>query len=161
MAAPSNFNELIEQINAMLANFAEEVGTDVVSGNTVGVTDFSKAPGTYINDPHQPWTSSIIPLETANSVRGGICMIWYKGAVLSKSSFTGGVVTMFSGLNTLDELCRVAIDYDKDSDCFGVTIQTGFTGDLPPQKAPAQMTINNVVDQDLTAPAQMTINNIT
>lgn len=155
------FNELIVQLNATLANFAAEVGEDVVSGNVVDVTDFSKAPGTYINSPNQPWTSGTIPLDTTGSVRGGIAAIWYKGPVLTKASFTGGVVTMFSGVNALDQLCRVFIDYDKDSDCFGINIQTGFTGDLPAEKAPAQMTINSVVDQDLTKPQKMTINSVT
>ena len=131
MAAPSSFNDLITQINAMLQNFSIAVGEDVVSSNTTGATDFTKATGTYINTPDSPWTSGTIPISSSLAVRGGISSVWYKGPVLTKASFTGGTVTMFSGTNVLNELCRVFIDYDAGSGAFSVNIQTGFTGDLP------------------------------
>lgn len=131
MAGPTTFNELITQLNAVLNNFAQAVGQDVVSGNTVDVTDFSKATGTYINTPNAPWTESTIPLNYANLAKGGISTIWYKGPVLNKNSFTGGTITMFSGANVSNELCRVFIDVDASSGAFSVNIQTGFTGDLP------------------------------
>ena len=131
MAAPTTFNELITQINALMQNFFGVVGEDVVSSNVTDVTDFSKATGAYVNSPTVPWTSGTIPLTATGAVKGGISAIWYKGAVLSKASFTGGTVTMFSGVNVLDELCRVFIDYDLTSGAYSVNIQTGFTGDLP------------------------------
>ena len=129
--ATTNFEDLITQINATLQNFSIAVGEDVVSSNVSGSTDFSKATGTYVNTPNTPWTSSTIPLVFTGAVKGGISSIWYKGAVLTKASFTGGTVTMFSGTNVLNELCRVFIDYDAGSFAFSVNIQTGFTGDLP------------------------------
>lgn len=131
MAGPSTWNELITQINAILDNFALSVGEDVVSSNVSGTTDFTKATGVYINSPNNPWMSGSIPLTLSNSVKGGIACIYYKGPVLTKDSFTGGVITMFAGVNVVNELCRVFIDYDKTNGCFGVNIQTGFTGDLP------------------------------
>ena len=129
--AITNFEDLITQINAMLQNFATTVGEDVVSSNVVGATDFTKATGAYINTPSSQWTSGTIPISSSLAVRGGISSVWYKGPVLTKASFTGGTVTMFSGTNTLNELCRVFIDYDAGSGAFSVNIQTGFTGDLP------------------------------
>lgn len=131
MAGPNTWNELIVQLNAILDNFGLTVGEDVVSSNVVGATDFSKATGAYVNSPDDPWTSGTIPLNLTGVVRGGISSIWYSGPVLTKASFTGGVVTMFSGINVLDELCRVFIDVDSESGAFSVNIQTGFTGDLP------------------------------
>lgn len=131
MAGPTTWNDLIIQINAILDNFAETVGEDVVSSNVTGATDFTKATGAYVNAPRDPWTNGTIPLNVSGIVKGGISVIWYKGPVLTKSSFTGGVITMFSGKNILNVLCRVFIDYDKGSGAFSVNIQTGFTGDLP------------------------------
>ena len=161
MAAPTTFNELVTSINATLNNFAQQVGEDVVSANIVDETDFAKATGTYINSPTAPWTSSTIPLLLSGAVRGGISCIWYKGAVLTKSSFTGGTITMFSGVNVSNELCRVFIDYDAGSGAFSVNIQTGYTGDLPTggedNIPPEQMEITSV---DMS-PATMEITSIT
>jgi len=126
------FNELIDQLNATLTAFSTEVGNDVTSDNIIDITKFNKATGNYVNSPLSPWTSSTIPLVLTNAVNGGISSIWYKGAVLTKSSFTGGTIVMFSGVNVLNELCRVFIDYDKINSAFSVNIQTGFTGDMPP-----------------------------
>ena len=131
MAAPTTFNELVTQINALMQNFFAVVGADVVSSNVTDTTDFTKATGAYINTPSSPWTSGTIPLNATGAVKGGISAIWYKGAVLTKASFTGGTVTMFSGTNVLNELCRVFIDVDISSGAYSVNIQTGFTGDLP------------------------------
>ena len=129
--AITSFNDLITKINAMFQNFSIAVGEDVVSANVSGSTDFTKATGTYVNTPNTPWTSGTIPISSSLAVRGGISSVWYKGPVLTKASFTGGTVTMFSGTNVLNELCRVFIDYDAGSGAFSVNIQTGFTGDLP------------------------------
>jgi len=126
-----NFAELIDAINAQLTGFSIKVGNDITSENIIGQTSFKKGVGVYVNSPDAPWTSGTIPLNTTGLVKGGISTIWYKGPVLSKSSFTGGVVTMFSGVNVLNELCRVFIDCDAGSGAFSVNIQTGFTGDLP------------------------------
>ncbi len=101
------------------------------SGSKVDVTSFEKVGGDYVNSPSSPWTLSTIPLILTNAVNGGISSIWYKGPVLTKASFTGGTIVMFSGVNVLNELCRVFIDYDKANLAFSVNIQTGFTGDLP------------------------------
>lgn len=131
MAGPNTWNELIVQLNAILDNFGLTVGEDVVSSNVVDVTDFTKATGAYVNSPGTPWTSGTIPLNLTGVVKGGISAIWYKGPVLAYTDFTGGVVTMFSGVNVLNELCRVFIDVDQDSGAFSVNIQTGFTGQLP------------------------------
>ena len=125
------FNELVTQVNAQLTAFAVEVGNDITSSNITSSTSFVKGVGVYVNSPDSPWTSGTIPLTTTGAVKGGICSIWYKGPVLTKSSFTGGTIVMFSGTNVLNELCRVFIDYDKDNNAFGVNIQTGFTGDIP------------------------------
>lgn len=138
----------------------EVVNYNADSGNVNDATDFTKATGVYVNAPNSPWISPTIPLILTDAINGGITSIWYKGSVLTKANFTGGVVTMFSGVNILDELCRIFIDYDRENGCFGINIQTGFTGDLPPTNAPAQMTINSVTDWDLTRPATMTINSI-
>jgi len=126
------FNELISELNNTLSQFADQVGMDVVSDNLTGITSFNKATGSYIDSPLFPYTSGTIPLDITKSVRGGISSIWYKGGVLTKADFTGGVIVMFTGINVLDELCRVFIDYDKTNNAFSVNIQTGFTGDLPP-----------------------------
>lgn len=151
------FNELIDQINNMLANFATEVGNDVTSDNKDDTTDFSKATGYYVNTPILPWTSSTIPLVGSGAVKGGIVSIWYKGAVLSKSDFTGGTVVMFSGENTLNTLCRVFIDFDKNNNAYSVNIQTGFTGDLPTNTKPSTLTITGAEEVSNDAPDTLTI----
>lgn len=177
MAGPSTWNDLITQINAILDNFAESVGEDVVSSNVIDVTDFTKATGAYVNSPTDPWRVGTIPLIETNSVRGGISGIWYKGPKLTKDSFTGGTVVMFSGSNVVDNLCRVFIDYDKTSKAYSVNIQLGFTGDVPVIDGPVQMTLLSVypdsgdvippakmtltsIEGDLVAPAQMTITQV-
>jgi len=145
------FNELISELNNTLSQFATQTGKDVTSDNLMGVTSFNKATGSYINDPNVPYTASVIPLDTTISVRGGISAIWYKGGVLTKSSFTNGIIVMFSGVNIANELCRVFIDYDKTNNSFSVNIQTGFTGDLPPigGETPAIIKIEDLIE---TAP---------
>lgn len=164
MAGPSTWNELIADLNSVLDNFAKNVGEDVVSGNVQGVTDFTKATGTYVNSPTTPWTTTPIPLATGGAVKGGISAIWFKGPVLTKNSFVSGSVTMFSGQNVNNELCRIFIDYDADSGAFSVNIQTGFTGDLPTlgpdETPPAQMTITTIAGEDTISPAQMTITGV-
>ena len=125
------FNELIDALNAQLTSFSREVGNGITSENLVGQTSFKKGVGVYVDSPDDPWTSGTIPLNLTGLVKGGISTIWYKGPVLTKNSFTGGVVTMFSGQNVFNELCRVFIDCDAGSGAFSVNIQTGFTGDLP------------------------------
>ncbi len=161
--AIQTFEELIEQVNNMLQNFSAEVGEDVVSSNVWNAVDFTKATGAYVNSPTSPMTSSTIALNaTGGAVRGGISAIWYQGAVLTKDSFTGGIVTMFSGTNVLNELCRVFIDVDTGSGAYSVNIQTGYTGDLPSgidNVPPNQMEITSLVED--VAPNQMTITDIT
>lgn len=155
------FNELIDQINAQLTHFATQVGNDVTSENITDITKFDKGAGNYVNSPALPWTSSNIPLEITGVVKGGFVAIWYKGPVLSKTSFTGANITMISGFNVFNELCRVMIDCDKTSGAFSVNIQTGFTGDFPiPIDVPAQMSIIGVSEPYLSAPAQMEITGI-
>jgi len=157
------FNELIAELNNTLSAFATEAGKDVRSDNIIGITDFSKATGYYVDSPTIPYTGDTILLNKAQSVKGGIVAIWYKGNVLDKTKFTNGTIVIFSGVNVLNELCLVMVMYDKLSNGFSVNIQTGFTGDLPtPDIAPAQMLITSItVPGDFTIPATMTITTIT
>lgn len=156
------FNELIIEVNAQLTAFANQVGEDVVADNLTDVVKFSNGTGNYINTPLNPWTSSAIPISTVGIVRGGFVVIWYKGSILSKANITGGTITMFSGVNNLNELCRVVIDCDMASGAFSVNIQTGFTGDIPtePIGVPAQMTITALENSTVQNPAQMTITEV-
>jgi hypothetical protein len=152
--AITSFSDLITQINNTLQNFAGEVGLDVTSANSSGATDFSKAMGTFINTPTSPWTSGTIPLSTTGAVRGGTCAIWYKGPVLTSSSFTGGSVVLFTGTNTADELCLVFIMYDKTNNSFTVNLQAGSTGVTPPSASATAptITVTDVGTASATAP---------
>ena len=151
--AISNFQDLVDSVNSTLQGFAAHVGLDVTSSNDSDNTDFTKAMGTFINSPSAPWTSSTINLDASMAVRGGMCAIWYKGAALSSSSFTGGTIVLYSGQNTADELCLVFIMHDRTNNAFTVNIQTGFTGSIPsvPGVPVAPTSIAFTVDDTYTA----------
>ena len=132
--------ELIAELNSMLTTFATTVGDDIITENRSTTTLFDKGSGYYVNSPTSPITSTPITLDRTGAVKGGFCVIWYKGAVLSYTDFTGGDVVMFNGVNVLDELCRIVIDYDKVSNAFSIGIQTGHTGVVPASTLPDPVT---------------------
>ena len=159
------FNELITQLNNMLSNFATTVGNDIIAENRTGTTLFDKGSGYYVSSPTSPVTSAPIALDKTGAVKGGFVAIWYRGAVLSYTDFTGGDVVIFNGVNVANELCRIFIDYDLTNDVFSIGIQTGDTGITPggDTTAPATPIITNVADPtgDTTPPATPIITSIT
>jgi hypothetical protein len=156
--AIDNFSDLVTQVNNMLSNFATTVGDDIISENRSSTTLFDKGSGYYVNSPIAPITSAPIALDVTGAVKGGFCVIWYKGAVLSYTDFTGGDVVMFNGVNVLNQLCRIVIDYDKVNAAFSIGIQTGHTGIVPTSTLPAPMTSFVGVQSELpsTLPLAMT-----
>ena len=154
------FNELITAINAELTTFASQVGDDIISENRTGTTLFDKGSGYYVSSPTSPVTSAPIALDKTGAVKGGFVVIWYKGAVLSYTDFTGGDVVIFNGVNVANELCRIFIDYDLTNDVFSVGIQTGYTGITPTTNtAPSTLTITEAIVTGAvnTAPDTLTI----
>ena len=159
------FNELITQLNNMLSNFATTVGNDIIAENRTGTTLFDKGSGYYVSSPTAPVTSAPISLVKTGAVKGGFVAIWYKGAVLTKSSFSVEPILFHDGGMTANELCRIFIDYDLTNDVFSIGIQTGDTGITPggDTTAPATPIITNVADPtgDTTPPATPIITSIT
>ena len=158
--AITSFTELVTQINNMLSNFATTVGNDIISENRTGTTLFDKGSGYYVSSPTSPVTSAPIALDKTGAVKGGFVVIWYKGAVLSYTDFTGGDVVIFNGVNVANELCRIFIDYDLTNDVFSVGIQTGYTGVIAGvNTAPSTLTITEAVVTGAvnTAPDTLTI----
>lgn len=101
------------------------------SSNATSEAIFNNKDGTWINSPTNPLMSSTINLNLVNSKNGAVSPVYYKGNVLTKDNFTGGVIVFFSGVNTFNVLCAVWITYDKGSGAFHVNIINTFTGDLP------------------------------
>jgi len=99
------------------------------SKDTTGTATFTTIAGTWVNTPTVPATS--ITVSATGAVNGGVAAVYYKGAVLTSGSITGGTVVLFSGTNTLDELCIVFIIYDKINNVYSVNIQSGATGATP------------------------------
>lgn len=95
-----------------------------------GDAKFDSPVGNFGESPTTPRTVASIPLNKTNALSAGTCGIYFKGAVLNKNNFSGGSIVLFSGVNTINELCLIWIIYDKPNNCFHVNIQTGFTGDL-------------------------------
>lgn len=100
------------------------------SDNSIADAVFHNSFGSWVKSPSSP-ASGNINIDMTGAVNGGICAIYYSGAVLTKSSFIGGTITILSGSNTLNELCIVWIVYDQGNNAFQVNIQNGATGDIP------------------------------
>ena len=157
--AITSFTELVTQINNMLSNFATTVGNDIIAENRTGTTLFDKGSGYYVSSPTAPVTSVPISLVKTGAVKGGFVAIWYKGAVLSSTDFTGGDVVLFhNGGMTANELCMVYIHYDLTNDAFVVSVHTGYTGTAS-NTAPSTLTITEAVVTGAvnTAPSTLTI----
>ena len=156
------FNELITQLNNMLSNFATTVGNDIIAENRTGTTLFDKGSGYYVSSPTAPVTSAPISLVKTGAVKGGFVAIWYKGAVLTKSSFSVEPILFHDGGMTANELCMIYIHYDLVNDAFVVSVHTGYTGTPAGDTTdPATPIITNVVDSDTTPPATPIITSIT
>lgn len=92
---------------------------------------FDKTEGTYIGTAQAPITTLPIVLSLTDFVNGGFVIIWYKGEVITKDDFSGGTPVILDGVNTVNVLCRIFIDYHETSGSYSAAIQTGFTGELP------------------------------
>ena len=107
----------------------------------------------WANSPDTPHTTTI---SLASAVaNGGNAAIYYKGAVLTKDSFTGATPLFFSGQNTLNELCLVFIIHDPVNNKFSVNIQTGYTGATTPTPTvdvPDAPTALTLTEGDTTPP---------
>lgn len=141
----SDGNEVKDVVNAN----ADELDNVKESGNEVSVVNFMKTSGNYVGTPCHPIVDVPIILDEVDAVSGGFSIIWYSGEVLSGSDFIlnndGDEIVIFSGVNILNEMCRITIDFDKKNRAFSVNIQTGFTGDLPCNNKPEQMTITEII----------------
>ena len=159
-ALPVDEDILVRLDNSGVSENISIKNINLPSKSVTGVTDFERSSGAYVSSPTSPITSGPIPLVKTNSVNGAFSVIWYKGAVLSYTDFTGGDVKIFNGVNVANELCRIFVDYDKGNNVFSVGIQTGDTGITPATNtAPSTLTITEAIVTGAvnTAPDTLTI----
>lgn len=156
----NNSEELVSALSPLL--FVKDEVTTIGSseaGNTTTNAVFHNINGEWINTPADPITG-VINFDTTHAVNGGLAAVYFNGSSLI---FSGGTVIIQSGEFVPNELILVWIIYDKGSNGFQVSIQSGFTGNIPipPDDItpPEKMTINLVVDsgEDIYPPNQMTI----
>ena len=140
-----DFYQLVTQINNTLENFAKEVGDDIVGLNITGDPKFDQPGGNFVNSPTAPTTSTPIPLTLAGTLNAGIAVVYYKGAILTKDSFSPVPISFVNEGQVADELCFIYITYDKGANAFFVNIQNTYTGVIPIPPADIENPPSNMV----------------